>query len=165
MEIICKRNNELTYQELEILFQMYKYNNKSIIKNEENLKIKNIEKKEFKDEWINNILKNNSLICIICLEQKYLIGFALLTLNQEENYINEFHILEQNQRDGKTFRAMAQGIFKVSQPNKDFTGRIWTENYNAQKVFKSMGALPVKEKYHLKYEKLKEWLESPKQNQ
>ena len=86
------------------------------------------------------------------------------TLNQEETYINEFHILEQNQHDGKTFRAMVQEIFKAGQPNKDFTGRIWQENYNAQKIFKSMGALPVKEKYHLKYEKLKEWLESPKQN-
>ena len=160
MEIICKKNNELTYQELEILFQMYEYNNNKIILNKEDTKIKNIQKEEYKEKWIRKVLENNSLLCFICVEKNYLIGFAFLTLEPEENYINEFHIFEKNQHDGITFRYLVNKIFEKAQPNKDFTGRIWKENYNAQKIFKSMGALQINEKYHLKYEKLKKWLEN-----
>lgn len=161
MEIICKKNDELTYQEVEVLFQMYEYNNKKIISNDQNEKIKNIEKNEYKEKWIKTVLENNSLLCFICLEGEFLIGFAFLTLEKDENYINEFHIQEKNQHDGITFRSLANKIFEKAQPNKDFTGRIWKENYNAQKIFKSMGALQINEKYHLKYEKLKNWLENP----
>ena len=47
MEIFCKKNTNLTYQELEVLFQLYLYNNKKTFQNFKNItsmKLKNMEK-------------------------------------------------------------------------------------------------------------------------
>lgn len=161
MEIFCKKNTELSYQELEVLFQLYKYNNKTTLHN--NIKsvtdrIKKIETEEYKDKWIRAILDNNLLLCFECVESNNLIGFALLTLNENENYINEMHIIEQRQQDGITFRSLVNSIFQKAQVDKDFTGRIWRDNYNAKRIFKSMGAIPIEDKYRISYKKLEEWI-------
>ena len=102
-------------------------------------------------------MENDLLLCVECIENNYLIGFALLTLKEDENYINEFHIMKERQHDGFTFREMIKVIIQKSQAGKDFTGRIWTENYDAKKIFHSMGALPDGEKYRLSYDKAVKW--------
>lgn len=156
MEIFCKRNTELTYHELEVLFQLYLYNNNKIRSN--SIKAKRINTEEYKKNWIKAVLENNSLFCVECIESNNLIGFSFVTLMESENYINEMHIIEQKQQDGTTFRMIVNAIFQNSQVGKDFTGVIWQENYAAKKIFKSMGALLIDGKYRLSYDKLQEWL-------
>lgn len=156
MEIFCKKNNELTYHELEVLFQLYVYNNSQIRSN--SIKIKNINTEEYKQNWIKSALENNSLFCVECVESNNLIGFAFVTLMKNENYINEMHIIEGRRQDGVTFRAMVNAILQNSQVGKDFTGIIWQENYDAKKIFKSMGALLIDGKYRLSYDKVQTWL-------
>lgn len=161
MEIFCKKNTNLTYQELEVLFQLYLYNNKKIFQNFKNItsmKLKNMETDNYKKEWIKSILENDKLLCIECVESNYLIAFALLEFNENENYIREMHIVDTHQKDGITFKKLVETIFNHAQVGKDFTGRIFEENYNAKKVFKSMGALLVNGKYQLSYQKTQEWM-------
>lgn len=140
------------------MFELYKYNIKDITDNNKPT-LKFYSTDDCKEKWIKEVLENNNLICLECVESGYLIGFVFLVLNEDENYIMEFHIINSYQHDGRTFRYIANGIVNASQPGKEFTGRIWSENYSAQKIFKSMGALLKDGKYRLSYNKVKEWLE------
>lgn len=155
MDLLCKKNTELKVEELDVLFQLCKYNAQSLINCNKGQKFNT---EEYRNQWIREALENNNLLCLECVENGYLIGFVFIILKEDENYINEFHIIDNYRHDGKTFRYIVNGIINVSQPYKDFTGRIWSENHNAQKIFKCMGAILKEGKYRLSYNKAKEWL-------
>lgn len=158
MELICKNNNDITKQELEILFSMYLYNSNKIAQGKRHFNKAN-NSTEYKENWINGLLKNDKNKYLICVENGNLIGFTIVSLEEKENYINDFQIIESYQHDGRTFRFLVEALLNNSNPDNDFKGRIWSENDNAKIVFKSMGALIVDGKYQLSYKKAKEWFE------
>ena len=61
MEIFCKKNTNLSYQEVEVLYQMYCYNNAEILNNginKNSLKRKKLDSVEYKENWIRSVLEN-----------------------------------------------------------------------------------------------------------
>ncbi|MBO5376742.1 MAG: hypothetical protein J6A52_07840 [Bacilli bacterium] len=151
MNIFYKKNNELTDSEIEVLYQLYYENIAPYTKTYVNRK--NLSTLQHKEEWMNAIKENNSLVSILCVDNSRLVGFILLSFLPEENYINEFHICRDYQNDGMTFKNLVKYCFQISQPNKDFCGRIWKENKEAKQLFLKLGATGENGKYRLKYNK------------
>lgn len=157
MDILYKKNTELSDGELEAIYSLH-YSNVESYATRYN-KFKNISSPEYKQKWTNYVRENNNLICIAVVNDGYLIGFTLLILEENENYISDFYIAKEYQHDGQTFRALIENTFKIARPNTNFTGRIWNENTEAKTVFQSLGARIKDGKYVVSYSKIKEWIE------
>jgi hypothetical protein len=159
MEILYKRNTDLTDGELDALFALHY----STI-DEYSKKNRKIVASTYKEKWTKYIKENNKLVCTIAVSNGYLIGFLLLSLEENENYISDFYIANEYQNDGNTFKFLVENAFKIAKPNKMFTGRIWMENTNAKNTFLNMGAILKNGIYSAPYEKIKEWIEKNKNN-
>lgn len=158
MDILYKRNIDLSEDELEALYNLHYSNVEKFA--DEYKKYSFLRTQEYKNKWINDVKKNNDLICVACVVNGFLIGFLLLILKKEENYIREFHIAKNYQKDGKTFRMIVEKTFQISQVNKDFTGRIWSDNNEAKRIFRSMGAFLSDGKYVASYDNVRRWIEN-----
>lgn len=157
MELICKKNTELTREEVEFLYKIYFNNISPILKV---FKRKNMVygTEKHKEEWINDTLTDETLRCFEFFDNGKFVGFVLGKLKEDENYVREFHITDEYKSDGNTFKTMIKMMIPYSQPNKEFTGRIWRENEDAIVKFTSLGAKLINEKYRIPYDKLVEKL-------
>jgi len=153
MKVLHKKNNELNDGEIESLFALHLNSVISYSNTYGNLKTS-----EYKDKWKRYVKETENLICTAAILNGYLIGFSLMVLDDDENYISDFYIDQKHQNDGQTFRFLIENTFKVANPNKIFSGRIWSENKDAQNTFLKIGATFKEGKYYATYEKIKEWV-------
>lgn len=154
MNIIYKKNNELLDSEIEVLYMLYYENIEKYAKMYK--KRENLVSLRHKEDWIYDIQSNDSLVSILCVDNGRLVGFILLALLPEENYINEFHICRDYQNDGVTFKELMKACFNIAQPGKKFGGRIWKENHETKSLFLKLGAKGENGKYTLEYDKAQE---------
>ncbi len=163
MELIVKRNTELTREEVEELFKIY-FENITPILDVYKSRAKIYDTNEHREEWITGVLTDNTLRCFKFVENNKLIGFILIEFLENENFIFDFDIIDEYKSDGITFNKMIELAFPYCQEGKEFTGIIWRENENALMKFKSIGALLINKKYRLSYDKVKEMIEKNKSN-
>lgn len=156
MNIFYKKNNELSDNEIEVLYRLYYENVEKYAKEYKNRE--NLITLKHKEQWMNAIKENNSLISILCVDNDRLVGFILLSLLPEENYINELHICRDYQNDGVTFKELMKACFNIAQPGKPFGGRIWKENHETKSLFLNIGAKGENGKYTLEYDKAVEFI-------
>lgn len=153
MKIIVKRNSELSRENLEVLFYLYSMN-----LNKTNVENKTHEKTSDKDNWINTIKNNDNLKCFEFYNEKGFVGYILIEFMNDENYISEFQIMGEYQRDGRTFKEMIMLVLPYTNKEKKYSGRIMSNNNHAKAAFKSLGALVDNGKYVIKYDRLVKFL-------
>ena len=107
---------------------------------------------EYKEEWINEISSKNNAVCLEFFEGVMFVGFIILYLEDNENFIREFQVTKDYQKNGKTFRKMIDLTIPYTNKEKLYTGVIFDENNEAQRTFKAFGANIVKGKYQITYD-------------
>ena len=156
MRFVCKKNNELTNEELEVLYDVYSQSIKEISIDEDDYS--HVRTLNYKNTWINDIKNNNRLICAEYYDGSTLVGYILVSLNDEYNYIIDFQITRNYQGDGVTFKEMIKLLLPFTNTNKKYVGKILTYNSHARNSFKSIGALSKNGMYEVTYSKLVEYL-------
>lgn len=157
MKIICKKNVELTDEELELFYDLYVSNLDENVRKEYS-----VYSDENKKIWINNIKDNNQLFCAEYFEENEFVGYIMIVLYEKENYVQEFEIVKKFQGDGKSFKNMVKLILPFTNTKNVYTGLIYDYNHHAKKVFKSIGAVPDHNKYVVDYDRLVRFVDENK---
>ena len=157
MNVVVKKNNELSIDELNFLYDIVFNDSKDILKDSNRA----ILTPEYKDVWIKETIDDDNLKCIVIGENGLFYGFAFLTIkdSEKENYLREVHIIKERQNDGITFKTLIKCIFENSTPGYKFKGKIFSSNKDAQETFKKLGAFNIKGYYQVKYDKIQKFLE------
>ena len=158
INLVCKKNSELSMDEVIDLFNIYYKNILPYI--DKYKKDKEYSTIEYKNNWINYVINRDNLLCFKYYDDNKLIGFIVLRLLEEETYISDFNIIEEYQDDGYTFKEMIKLAFPKCPVNKKITGRILAENHNARLTFSSLGAVLRNKKFVISYEQLRKWIEN-----
>ena len=148
MELINKNNSNITYEELERLYEIH-FNNLTV---EENRVVTSND--NYKEQWINEIKNNPQLLCSMFFDNNVLIGYIIIFLNSDENYIRDFEIVKDYQSNGHTFKEMVKMVLPYTNKDKLYTGRILPFNEHAKSVFIRIGALINDGKYVCPYNRL-----------
>lgn len=156
MKCVCNKSSELSYEDVNKLYEMFKDN---MAKFAEKLNLyKCIYVDSYKEKWINDTLKDENLLCFRYYYEEDLAGFIFIIVNEDENFVREFHVDKKFQGDGKTFYQMIKlAVSDISNEN-DYTGDIWMINDKSKAVFKHIGAKFDDKKYRISSNHLKEWL-------
>ena len=152
MRIVCKKNNELTREELEVLYDVYSRSIKEVSIDEDDYS--QVRTLNYKNTWINDLKNNDRLLCALYYDESTFVGYILISLNEDLNYIIDFQITKNYQGDGITFKQMIKLVLPFTNTNKKYAGKIITYNSHARNSFKSIGALPRNGMYEVTYSKL-----------
>ncbi len=147
MNVVCKKNAEIRDEELSVLYDISFSNNS------------NQEKMISKEDWIDLTKKDNNLLCFEFFNEEEFVGYVLISMLENENFVSAFEIMKKYQSDGKTFKEMIRMLLPYTNTKNIYTGIIFNENHHAQIAFKSIGAIPDKNKYKVSYDRLNEFLD------
>ena len=156
MNITCKKSDEYTYEEYKGLFQIFKDNMKEIA--EKSALTKRMVTDEFQDEWINLYKDKPNIKLLLFHENEKIISYIIVEEKEKDNYIHEFQISKEYQKDGHTFKKMIIEGIKFIDPTKDFTGNIWINNRHSNEVFKHLGVKFDGKDFRMSGKMLMEWI-------
>ena len=145
MEIVNKNNISISNDDIKNMFEIYYGNLPETKKN--NMQIT-------KEEMAKELVQSNNLLCSMFYDNGKLIGYIIMYLREDENFIREFEIVKEYQHDGKTFINMIKMALPYTDIRKKYTGIIYNDNYNAKMAFKRVGALIKDKKYVCTYDNL-----------
>lgn len=160
MKTVYKKNNELKYDEVEKLYNLFEENMKKVSDGTFYIHTFN---DVYKKKWIDETLNDDNLIALIFYNDEDIAGFLFILLLESENFIREFQISPKYQGDGSTFYSMICTAVPYLDKTKELCGDIWMVNKKSQEVFRHLGArVNADGKYHLDIDTLASWIASKK---
>jgi hypothetical protein len=157
MEIVNRKNEQITEDDLYKLYDIYENNLPGYVKTD--VIFQSIVGDEYRSKWVNEIMEEPNKLVSMFYEGEALVGYIMIYEKEEENYIREFEIIKEYQDDGKTFRGMISLILPYTNKEKLYTGKILQYNDSAKVAFFTVGAIHNKGLYVCPYDRLVAMLE------
>lgn len=157
MKVNSSKTSELTREQIGQLYDLC-YSNLSpkMIKSNH---YSELSTPEYKEKWIDEIKNKENAVYLEFFDDSNFVGFTIIYLNPDENFVREFQIIKEYQDDGKSFKEMVRLALPSTNKNNIYTGIIFDDNNGAKNAFRSLGVGMRGGKYQVTYDMLVKMLD------